>query len=171
MEPPPLPPSSLPVPPRVPPLIRTQPAVAVPPPLPGGTTIVLNWFIYYRLWCILMALIWAGYLTYGILVASGVVEPSLGFLVDVFTKDDPAARAKAIAEERSDAVGLSIFVGGITLFYAGSVFVPRKPWGWTMGFIAIIGSILPLLLTVAGMIPLLIAWVKPETKMAFLKKP
>jgi hypothetical protein len=139
--------------------------------LPGRATIELKWFIYYRLWCILLSLMWAGFLTYGILSASGVVEPSLGLFEDLFTKNDSAARAKAIAEARDDAVGGAVVAGLGMLFYAFSIFVPRKPSGWMVGLIAIIGSAFPFLITVAGMIPLLIMWVKPETKIAFLKKP
>lgn len=45
------------------------------------------------------------------------------------------------------------------------VFVPYKPWGWTVALVAICLG-LPTILIVFS-IPLLLGWMKPETKAAF----
>ena len=60
-------------------------------------------------------------------------------------------------------VGLLVLVFGV--FYAVAAMVPFKPWGWTVGLIAICLGLSSCLAVVA--IPLVIFWMKPETKAAF----
>jgi hypothetical protein len=62
-------------------------------------------------------------------------------------------------------VGIGLFVllfGG--LFAVGAL-VPYKPWGWVVGLVAICLGLSGCLAPFA--IPLLIFWMKPETKAAF----
>ena len=60
-------------------------------------------------------------------------------------------------------IGLLILVFGA--FYAVAAMVPFKPWGWTVGLIAICLGLSSCLVVAA--VPLLVYWMKPETKAAF----
>mgnify|MGYP001476109940 CR=1 FL=1 len=60
-------------------------------------------------------------------------------------------------------VGMLMLVCGG--FYAIAAMVPFKPWGWTVGLIAICLGLSSCMAVAA--IPLLIFWMKPETKAAF----
>lgn len=62
-------------------------------------------------------------------------------------------------------LGLVALVFGA--FYAVAAMVPFKPWGWTVGLIAICFGMTSCLAIFA--IPLLIFWLKPETKAAFCR--
>jgi hypothetical protein len=147
VQPPPIPGTS------VPPLLETKPPSLRP----------------YRLWCALFVLIYLGMLIYAILVSRGIAEPTLGLITEIVTTDDPVARAQANAEARENAFGGGVVAALGAIFYAFAAFVPRKPWGWSIGLVAIIASVFPFILTAAGMIPLLIRWITPETKRYFLK--
>lgn len=58
-------------------------------------------------------------------------------------------------------------VGGLSFggFYAIAAMIPRRPWRWTVGLVAICLGLTGC--TAPFAIPLLIFWVKPETKAAF----
>ena len=62
----------------------------------------------------------------------------------------------------------ALAVLGLLLFPVCAVgaFVPRRPWAWTYGLTAIIVAMLTCC-TLPAAIPVLIAWLKPETKAAF----
>jgi hypothetical protein len=152
--------------PPIPPLIPPQLPSAAPPVIP----IQPRFLPLYRLWCALFVLMWLGMCLYGVLEVTGKVEPSLGLLTDLTTKNDPKARAQALAESREDAVGVVVIGAIAAVFYAFAAMVPRKPWGWGVGMGAIIASLFPFIITAAGMVPLLIAWTKPETRRCFNKR-
>ena len=60
-------------------------------------------------------------------------------------------------------VGISaLLVGGV---FAVTAMVPYKPWGWTVALIAICLGLFGFMALAA--IPLLVFWLKPETKAAF----
>lgn len=59
-------------------------------------------------------------------------------------------------------LGAALVFGG---FYAVAAMVPYKPWGWTLGLVAICLGLSSCLVVAA--VPLLIYWMKPETKAAF----
>jgi hypothetical protein len=61
------------------------------------------------------------------------------------------------------AVGLVILLFGA--FFAVAAMVPFKPWGWTVGLVAICLGLSSCLVVFS--VPLLIYWMKPETKAAF----
>jgi hypothetical protein len=115
----------------------------------------------------LFVLIYLGLLIFAILQSRGVVEPSLGLFTEILTRDNPAARAQALAEAREQAFGVGVIAVLGAIFYAIAACVPRKPWAWTLGLVAIIASVFPFIVTAAGMVPLLISWAKPETKRYF----
>jgi hypothetical protein len=57
---------------------------------------------------------------------------------------------------------LSLLFGGL---YAVAAVVPYKPWGWTVALIAICLGLTSLLVFFS--VPLLVHWLKPQTKAAF----
>jgi hypothetical protein len=106
-------------------------------------------------------------LVYEILKYRGIVDTELGPITQLLVQGDKGARDQALAEARESAFGgavVSVFAAG---FYIVAAFVPRKPWGWVLGLIAIVGSIFPFCITAAGAVPILIHWLKPETKRCF----
>ena len=107
---------------------------------------VYKWFIAY---CILMALL------YLVTAAMGVVF--------MFVEPDPQmseVEAKIFGSVLL-AMGLLFCVG-----YAAGPFLPRKSWGWVFGLVLIcIGLSSACCLPVC--IPMLMFWVKPETKKFF----
>jgi uncharacterized membrane protein len=60
-------------------------------------------------------------------------------------------------------IGSVVFLLGA--FYAVAAMVPFKPWGWTLGLVAICLGLSSCMVFAA--VPLLIFWMKPETKAAF----
>jgi hypothetical protein len=135
-----------------------------PPPLPVGKPSMLG---FYRGWCWFFVVIWMAMAAYGVFEICHVVDPQLGIIEGLLVKDDPAQHAALIEEKRADAIGVVVLSLIGTALYGVAACVPRKRWGWVVGLIAIIGTFLPFLITTAGMIPLLIAWVKPEVKRYF----
>jgi hypothetical protein len=134
-----------------------------PPPLPDKPGVVLA----YRLWCALFVALWLGMGLYGFLQARGILEPDLGLIEGALVRNDPAAKAQLIAEKRQDAVGICVVAGLAAVFYGFAAAVPRKPWGWVVGIVAVSGTVLPFIITAAGMVPILIYWGRPEVKRHF----
>ena len=165
---PPVIPSAPPVIPAAPPVIPAA-KPAMPPAVPRAGIFNQRMWRLYRGGCAFFVAIYLSFIGYSVLIARGVVEPPLTIMEELDTHNDPAARTQAIAEEREKASDL--WVPGVigALFYAAAAFVPRKPWGWTVGLIAVVGMFFPFLITAALMIPLLLFWLKPETKRAFQK--
>jgi hypothetical protein len=85
----------------------------------------------------------------------------------LLVQGDKNARDQMLIEARESAFGGAVVSAFAAVFYVVAAFVPRKPWGWILGLIAIIGSIFPFCITAAGAVPLLIHWLKPETKRYF----
>ena len=145
-----------------PPLLR---AVPPPPVIVGKPGVVL----FYRLWCALFVVLWLGMGVYGFLEVRGTVEPDLGLIEGALVQNDPAARAQLIAEKREDAIGVCVISAMAVVFYGFAAAVPRKPWGWVVGIVAVSGTLLPFIITAAGMVPILIYWGRPEVKRYFGK--
>jgi hypothetical protein len=64
-------------------------------------------------------------------------------------------------------IATSVLMGGLAAFYAFAAFVPLRPWGWTVGLIAIGLGVAGCPALVA--VPLLVFWMKPLTKAAFAR--
>jgi len=91
--------------------------------------------------------------------------------MNLLSSDDPKLRAQLLEEERANSViGLGLALAGSALFATG-MFSPRARWAWGVGIAAIIVSAVPLCISLAGAIPLLVFWCKPETKRYFRGTP
>lgn len=149
-----------------PPVIRVPPVHVPPPPVLAEKPEVVFW---YRLWCLLFVVIWVGMFVYGALEISGKVEPELGLIEGALVRGDPKAKAELIAEKREDAIGVCAISLVAVVFYGVAAAVPRKPWGWVVGVVAVGGTLLPFIITAAGMVPILVKWGRPEVKRFFGK--
>jgi len=143
------------------------PPILGPPPIPVSKPSVLR---FYRGGCWFFVFVWTAMATWGVLQMARVVDPELGIIEGLLVQDDPAARAALLEEKRGDAIGVVALSAIGVVFYGVAACVPRQPWGWLLGLIAIVGTVFPFLITVAGTIPLLIAWVKPGTKQYFYSR-
>ena len=115
-----------------------------------ATPPVYKWFVAY---CILMALL---YLTTAVM---GIV-----FLFIEPDRDMSAAEARLMGAVFL-ILGLAVFVP-----YAFAPFLPRKSWVWVLGLVLIcLGLTSACCLPVC--IPLLIFWMKPETKAFYGRTP
>ena len=152
--PPPLPPPIISAP-IIPPLIQPVSASTVPS----------LWF--YRFWCALFVGLYMAIAISEVLVARKIMEPDLGLIEGFVAKRDPEFKAALIAQKREDAEGVIVMCVLLAGFFGIAAAVPRKPWGWVVGVIALAGTIFPFVITAAGAIPLLMAWAKPEMKRAF----
>jgi hypothetical protein len=156
----------------LPPLLATpEPAPlarpeATPPLLAGRPGVVR----VFRLWCALFVALYAGMCLYEVQIACGAIEPDLGLIEGLASKGDPALREKIFAEKRSEAPGVAAFVLAIAGFYVFAAVAPRKPWAWTVGIVALAGSILPFIITAAGAVPILLYWGRPEVKRYFHRR-
>ena len=115
-------------------------------PLPdsGRPPVVLWYFIY----CIALALVYLAMI--GLLVVALAIEPS--------TKLEDIIIFSVLA----------VLCLPFAAFYGAAPFLPNKPWVWTYGIVAIaIGMTSACCLPAC--IPLLIYWMKPETKRYFGK--
>jgi hypothetical protein len=144
---------------------RTEPPLPqTPPPVPDVRPVVVP---LYRIWCALILIV---YVALGIregMILAGTLPPQLGPVAGLLSSDDPAMRAQMLAEERQNSfIGLAIAVIGAILFFVG-VICPRAPWAWIWGIVAIVVSVFPLCVSLAGAVPLLIFWLKPGTKRYF----
>ena len=74
------------------------------------------------------------------------------------------AGAGAAAPSPNTALVLAVVVPLAALYLTG-VFVPFRPWGWTLGLVAIAFGVSSALILVAA--PLLVFWTKSTTKAAF----
>lgn len=119
------------------------------PPSQGGDArpAVITWFRVY-----------AAVLSLLFLALLGV----LGFLVYARTQ------TKVYGDTGGFDAFLPIFTVltfGMLVLYVVSIFVPMKPWGWTLGLVAIVLGLSSIWIVVA--IPLLLKWLDPRTKAAF----
>jgi len=102
------------------------------------------------------------------MIVAGKIPPRLGPIADLMSSKDPALHGQMMAEERENSIiGLAMAVVGAILFGTGAFYCPRSPWAWVWGIVAIIVSVFPVCVTIAGAIPLGIFWFKPATKQYF----
>lgn len=118
---------------------------------PEGASAGPRVIFWYRAYCAAMVLL------YVLCVAGGGLLASLG-------QGPGTSRADAGANLMTGSI---LVVVGVLLaaFYGVATLVPRRPWGWTVGMVAIAIGLTGCTLVAA--IPLAIHWVKPRTKAAF----
>jgi hypothetical protein len=114
-----------------------------------GRPAVIMW---YRVYASVTLLLYVGFLVLWMVMSNAA-----------FSSATPNAQtAQASALMMLIVILVTLFFG---FFYVIAALVPYKPWGWTVGLIAICLGISSCMLVAA--IPLLIYWMKPETKAAF----
>ncbi len=71
------------------------------------------------------------------------------------------------AGAEADLVVMLLLFGTFSMlvFYGVAVFVPMRPWGWTIGLVAIALGLTSIWIVVC--IPLLLKWMDPKVKAAF----
>ncbi|HKO60285.1 MAG TPA: hypothetical protein VJV03_03920 [Pyrinomonadaceae bacterium] len=108
---------------------------------------VLTW---YKAYCALMALLYLFFVVLGI----------------VFLTAAPTDRNMS-AQEAQITGGIMFFMGiALSIPFGVGAFLPQKPWAWVFGLVLIcIG--LTSVCCMPATIPLLIHWIKPETKFYF----
>lgn len=119
--------------------------------LPAPPPPVWPWYIAY---CVAMAVMYLACMAFGIVLL--VLDPSMyeGEM------DPMEARIQ----------GVVMLVVGAVLFipYLIAPFLPKKPWAWIYGIVMICFSMTSCCCLPAS-IPLLLFWIKPETKLFFGK--
>jgi cell division protein FtsW (lipid II flippase) len=112
---------------------------------------VVTW---YRVYCVATAILYLVLAIFGIVLL--VIDPSL-----LGSKTDLDPMEITIQAIVFLVLGLPLF-----LAYLTAVFLPAKPWNWIVGMVLIcIG--LTSCCCLPATIPLLIFWIKPETKTYF----
>lgn len=122
---------------------------------------------YYRLACGLFVLMWLGFVVTSILISVGVMDPPLSLTAELLTPKGSPERAAEMARSRENAPGVGVIGALGALLYGVAAVAPRKPWGWSVGMIALFGMVFPFVIPMAIAIPLLLSWFKPETKRFF----
>ena len=119
-----------------------------PPPLaPSGAPKVWTWYVVY---CVLMALMSLAFAACGVIVLVAGTE-----------------RSPAEAARMQLGSWICIVTGApLTLAFASAPFLPRRPWVWVFHVVLISVGLMSLCIAPAS-IPLLIHWLKPETKARF----
>ncbi|MBI5159801.1 MAG: hypothetical protein HY996_00025 [Micrococcales bacterium] len=116
-------------------------------PEPGPPS-VMPW---YRLYCIVMALLYVAVAGCGFAVLSGLVRLS-------GLNDDP------VSEDLGTIAGLCLAVGvPLAAAFVVAIFAPRRPWAWTFGAV-LIGLGMTSACCLPACIPILVAWLKPDAK-------
>ena len=118
-------------------------------PLASEAPPVYKWYVAY---CALMALMYLFVVVLGVL----------------FVVYEPTSRARDAEEAK--IMGLVFIVIGLILFvpFAAGPFLPRRPWGWIFGLVLICIGLTSACCLPAS-IPLLIFWLKPNSKAFFGK--
>lgn len=114
-----------------------------PPPSQHGRPAVITWFRVYAVVTLLLYMLFVGLWMFVSSGAPGTHRPEEALVLLVLGM-------------------LMLLCGG---FYVVAAMVPFKPWGWTLGLIAICLGLSSCMVVAA--VPLLIFWLKPETKAAF----
>ena len=103
-------------------------------------------------------------------IAKGRIDPDLGLIESAVSAEAPKVRNEIIADKRAEAPENAAFAVVVAMVYGFAALVPRKPWAWTFSLVMICTTMLPFIITLAGTIPLILAWVKPDMKIYF-KRP
>ncbi|MBX3198026.1 MAG: hypothetical protein KF894_07760 [Labilithrix sp.] len=120
-----------------------------PPGFSRGRPAVITW---YRVYAASVLALYVGFFAlWQTLVPAGPEEAAADFQPTL---------AGSVTVAALGLVGL-----GLGSLFAVGALVPYKPWGWTVGLIVICLGLSSC--TAVAAIPLLIHWMKPQTKAAF----
>src|SRR5919205_60044 len=108
--------------------------------------------------------VWGWYVAF--CVAMAVMWLTLVIMGLSFILSDRSNRE--MSQQDAQVMGLIFIVlgGALTLLYAAAPFLPRRKWAWVLGLVLIVLSMSGTCCLPAA-IPLIIWWVKPETKEYF----
>jgi hypothetical protein len=130
-----------------PPLAKFEPGLGYPPPTPGV------WYFYVA-YCLFMALLY-------------LAVVGLGLLFIVAAEPIAAEDSRHSAAEMIVVGAVLCIMGGVLLLmYAVAPLLPKSKAAWIYGFVTI-GIGMTSACTLPFCIPLLIFWLKPETKAFF----
>ncbi|NNE98430.1 MAG: hypothetical protein HKN25_05340 [Pyrinomonadaceae bacterium] len=117
---------------------------------PDGQETARKTYFWYRVYCMVMLVIY--------LMVIGI-----GVLVMVLPPDSPSQ-----SPEENLIIGTVYAVLGVifAIIYGIALFLPRKPYNWIVG-IVLIAIGMTSCCFVPACLPLLIFWIKPETKAYF----
>lgn len=115
---------------------------------------------WYRTYCILMALLNLAGIAYGVAVLVGRIELPLP------QTDDPDV-AEAMSR-LAPSIGWSLVVTGLAfvVLNVAILYLPRRPWAYGVHLINIVLGFMSCIL-IPLCIPLLVSWLKPQTKNKF----
>ena len=102
--------------------------------------------------------VWPWYVAF--CAASALLFLAIG-AVGLLSFFDPELAGDPVEDAAMTVFGFLLFP-----FFAVAPFFPRRPWSWTYGMAVIIAGMLACC-TLPAAIPLLVIWLKPETKAAF----
>ncbi|MEA2746711.1 MAG: hypothetical protein QOI41_854 [Myxococcales bacterium] len=110
--------------------------------------------LWFRVYSAVMMLVSLGFLGLAVLMGYAATRPEVA--IDANAAGAPLA-----------AIVLALLSAALVALYGVATFVPFKPWGWTVGLVAIA-------LGLAGgsvifAIPLLVHWLKPQVRAAFAR--
>ena len=140
----------IPITPGEPPLMPNEGGSQTPPPV----------MIWYRIFCGAMAAVYLLVLLFGLFM---ILAPAM--MSEVFKLSDPDQMANTVGNM---VMGVIYSVMGFLFFvvYVIGAFLPPRNWCWVAGLVLICLSFTSCCcLPVA--IPLMIYWIKPETKLWF----
>lgn len=115
-----------------------------------STEIGQKTFFWYRVYCALMVLLYAGVLVFGIFLARGD-----------FSTRDYSPQELALTGIIYAVVSTVLLIG-----FAVALFLPPKPYNWIVGLVTICIGMTSCCFA-PFLIPLIIYWLKPETKAFF----
>lgn len=117
---------------------------------------VLNW---YKAYCIMLGLMYLLMLGAGVFLL--VIDPSI-------LGADPTNDLEKLEEIKIQSVIMVVLGLVFAIPYLVAPFLPKKPWVWVYGIVLIAITMSSCCLLPLA-IPLLIYWIKPETKYYFGK--
>ncbi len=108
--------------------------------------------LWYRVYAAFTTLLSLGLVAFVVMLARATTDPQV------------AVQAGS-SEAHATILLYLILTVASTIFFAVATFVPYRPWGWTIGLIAIALGLSSVLILFA--IPLMVYWLRPLTKAAF----
>jgi hypothetical protein len=106
------------------------------------------------------------YVVYSVLMAIMYLLCAIGGAVLLSVDLSSLHLTKDVSEVKIQAIALLVVGFPLMLAFGVAPFLPRKPWNWIVG-IALIGIGMTSCCCLPACIPLLIYWLKPETKAYF----